>query len=137
MPRFAAVHESESGPKRQDIVPQQNVGLWGQTGSDGRTPEMTLMTHMRHRDGQYEIKMRTIYYSKSDDLDDVYLRTMSQNQPVRITFMRSRLAPRAFLVDTNLDLHSLEELRDWAARKVDFIVVDENSGKDATRVLLA
>jgi len=51
--------------------------------------------------------------------------------------MRSRLAPRAFLVDANLDLHSLEELRDWAARKVDFIAVDESSGEDITRVLLA
>jgi hypothetical protein len=62
---------------------------------------------------------------------------MTQDEPVRITFMRSRLAPRAFLVDANLDLHSLDELRDWAARKVDFIVVDETSGEDITRVLLA
>ena len=62
---------------------------------------------------------------------------MAQNEPMRITFMRSRLAPRAFLVDANLDLHSLEELRDWAARKVDFIAVDESSGEDITRVLLA
>ena len=62
---------------------------------------------------------------------------MDRNGPIRITFIRSRLAPRAFLVDTNLDLHSLEELRDWAARKVDFIVVDESSGEDITRVLLA
>ena len=62
---------------------------------------------------------------------------MDRNGRMRIMFMRSRLAPRAFLVDTNLDLHSLEELRDWAARKVDFIVVDESSGEDITRVLLA
>lgn len=62
---------------------------------------------------------------------------MSQDEPVRITFNRSRLEPRAFLVDTNLDIHSLEELRHWAARKVDFIVLDESSGHDVTRVLLA
>jgi hypothetical protein len=62
---------------------------------------------------------------------------MAPKEPVRVFFIRSRLAPRAFLVDSNLDLHSLEELRDWAARKVDFIVLDESSGEDITRVLLA
>lgn len=62
---------------------------------------------------------------------------MSQDEPVRITFFRSRLEPRAFLVYTNLDIHSLEELRHWAARKVDFIVLDESTGHDVTRVLLA
>ena len=41
-----AVH---TWPTATDIVPQQSVGLWGQTGSDGRTPEMTLMT--RHGSG--------------------------------------------------------------------------------------
>ena len=33
-------------PTATDIVPQQNVGLSGQTGSDTRTPEMMLMTHL-------------------------------------------------------------------------------------------
>ena len=37
-----AVH---TWPKTIDLVPQQNVGLRGQTGSDGRSPEMTLMIH--------------------------------------------------------------------------------------------
>ena len=31
-------------PVATDIVLQPNVALWGQTGSDGRAPEMTLMT---------------------------------------------------------------------------------------------
>ena len=62
---------------------------------------------------------------------------MSQNEPVRITFMRSRLGPRAFLIDSNLEIYSIEELRDMAARKVDFVVIDETSGDDVTRVLLA
>lgn len=62
---------------------------------------------------------------------------MTKGDAIRITFMRSRLTPRAFLVDSNLDVHSLEELREWAARKVDFVVVDESSGEDVTRVLLA
>jgi len=41
--------EARFWPKTTDIVSQQNVGLLGQTGSDGRTPEMTLMTYKRHR----------------------------------------------------------------------------------------
>ena len=62
---------------------------------------------------------------------------MPSTEPIRITFMRSRVAPRAFLFDSNLDTYSLEELRDWAARGVDFIVIDESSGEDVTRILLA
>ena len=49
---------------------------------------------------------------------------MPLTEPIRITFMRSRVAPRAVLVDSNLDPHSLEELRDWAKRGVDFVVID-------------
>jgi hypothetical protein len=62
---------------------------------------------------------------------------MPLTEPIRITFMRSRVAPRAVLVDSNLDPHSLEELRDWAKRGVDFVVIDESSGDDVTRILLA
>lgn len=62
---------------------------------------------------------------------------MSANEPVRITFMRSRIAPRAFLVDANLDPHSLEELRMWAAQKRDFVIIDEATGEDVTRIVLA
>ena len=59
---------------------------------------------------------------------------MSANDPIRITFVRSKIAPRALLVDSNL---SLEELRIWAERKRDFVIIDEATGEDVTRILLA
>jgi hypothetical protein len=62
---------------------------------------------------------------------------MPLTEPIRITFMRSRVGPRAFLFDANLDPRSLEELRDWAKRGLDFVVIDESSGEDVTRILLA
>jgi hypothetical protein len=62
---------------------------------------------------------------------------MPLTEPIRITFMRSRVAPRVFLFDANLDPRSLEELRDWAKRGIDFVVIDESSGEDVTRILLA
>jgi hypothetical protein len=62
---------------------------------------------------------------------------VSANDPIRITFVRSKIAPRAFLVDSNLDSHSLEELRIWAERKRDFVIIDEATGEDVTRILLA
>jgi hypothetical protein len=62
---------------------------------------------------------------------------MSSRRPIRITFMRSRVSPRAFLIDANLDLHSLEELRAWARRKKAFVIIDGSTGEDITRILLA
>jgi hypothetical protein len=59
---------------------------------------------------------------------------VSANDPIRITFVRSKIAPRALLVDSNL---SLEELRIWAERKRDFVIIDEATGEDVTRILLA
>jgi polyhydroxyalkanoate synthesis regulator protein len=41
------------------------------------------------------------------------------------------------LYDEQLDLRSLEDLRDWAARGVDFVVIDSETGEDVTRILLA
>jgi hypothetical protein len=62
---------------------------------------------------------------------------MSSHEPIRITFMRSRVTTRAFLIDPNLDLHSLEELRGWARRKKAFVIIDGSTGDDITRILLA
>jgi hypothetical protein len=62
---------------------------------------------------------------------------MPSHRPIRITFMRSRVTPRAFLIDANLDLHSLEELRAWARRKKAFVIIDGSTGEDITRILLA
>jgi hypothetical protein len=62
---------------------------------------------------------------------------MSANEPIRIAFIRSKIAPRAVLVDSNLDAHSLEELRNWAEQKRDFVIIDKATGEDVTRILLA
>jgi hypothetical protein len=47
--------ERSSDPSATDIVPQQNVGLLGQTGSDRRTPEMTLMTQTEPRQVDFAV----------------------------------------------------------------------------------
>ena len=62
---------------------------------------------------------------------------MPASEPLRVAFMRSRIAQRGFLVDANLDLYSLEELRTRAAHGADFVIIDESTGEDVTRILLA
>jgi hypothetical protein len=54
-----------------------------------------------------------------------------------IKFHRHRCAPRAVLFDEELELRSIDELREWAARTADFVVIDSETGEDVTRVLLA
>jgi hypothetical protein len=49
-----------------------------------------------------------------------------------ILLPKTRSLPRGFLIDDNLDDHSLDELRDWAARKVNFVVIDSDTGEDIT-----
>jgi polyhydroxyalkanoate synthesis regulator protein len=58
-------------------------------------------------------------------------------EPRIVKFHRHRHAQRAVLYDEQLDLRSLEDLRDWAAQGVDFVVVDSETGEDVTRVVLA
>jgi polyhydroxyalkanoate synthesis regulator protein len=57
--------------------------------------------------------------------------------PRIVKFHRHRFAERAVLFDEKLELHSLDELREWAARGEDFVVIDSETGEDITRVLLA
>jgi len=57
--------------------------------------------------------------------------------PRVVRFHRHRYAPRAVLFDEELELRSIDELREWAARDVDFVVIDTETGEDVTRVLLA
>jgi hypothetical protein len=45
--------------------------------------------------------------------------------------------PAAVLYDEFLQLKSVEELRAWDAKGVDFVVLDSETGEDVTRVLLA
>ena len=54
-----------------------------------------------------------------------------------IKFHRHRFAKRAVLFDEELELRSLDELREWAARGEDFVIIDSESGEDITRILLA
>jgi polyhydroxyalkanoate synthesis regulator protein len=54
-----------------------------------------------------------------------------------VKFHRHRHAQRAVLYDEQLELRSLEELREWAATGIDFVVIDSESGEDVTSVLLA
>ena len=62
---------------------------------------------------------------------------MRRSDAIRITYLRSRYHPRAVLVDQNLDLHSVDQLRRWARNGVAFVVVDADTGQDITLVLLA
>jgi hypothetical protein len=61
----------------------------------------------------------------------------SEAEPILIKFHRHRYAQRAVLFDADLEFRSLEELRDWAARKIAFVVIDTETGDDITRILLA
>lgn len=54
-----------------------------------------------------------------------------------VKFHRHRYTPRAVLFDEELELRSIDELREWAACAVDFVVIDAETGEDITRVLLA
>ena len=65
------------------------------------------------------------------------MRAQLPNRPIVVTFERSRIHERAVLVDDQLNLRSLEELRRWAALNRPFKVIDTATGEDITRVLLA
>jgi polyhydroxyalkanoate synthesis regulator protein len=57
--------------------------------------------------------------------------------PRVVKFHRHRFARRAVLFDDKLELRSLDELRDWATRGVNFVIIDTETDADVTRVLLA
>ncbi len=54
-----------------------------------------------------------------------------------VKFHRHRYAPRAVLFDEELELRSIDELREWTTKAVDFVIIDTATGEDITRVLLA
>jgi polyhydroxyalkanoate synthesis regulator protein len=62
---------------------------------------------------------------------------MAVTEPILIKFHRHRYGPGAVLYDPELELHTVDDLRDWASRNVNFIVIDSDTGEDITRVLLA
>jgi len=58
-------------------------------------------------------------------------------EPRIIKFHRHRHAMRAVLYDDQLNLQSLEDLREWATNGIAFVVIDSETGEDVTRILLA
>lgn len=61
----------------------------------------------------------------------------SEPGPFVIKFHRHARAQRAVLIDANLDLLGIDDLRKWAASGVSFVVIDDETGEDVTRVELS
>jgi hypothetical protein len=62
---------------------------------------------------------------------------MERQEPIRIKFHRSNYLLRGFLIDENLDDHSPDELRRWAERTINFLMIDSDTVEDITRMMLA
>ena len=60
-----------------------------------------------------------------------------RSEPIRLKFVRSTIDPRSVLVDEKLNLRGFDEIYDWAQRKINFVVIDADTGEDITRILLA
>jgi hypothetical protein len=59
------------------------------------------------------------------------------NEPIRLKFVRSTIDPRSILVDEELNLHGFDEIYSWTKRKINFVVIDADTGEDITCILLA
>jgi hypothetical protein len=59
------------------------------------------------------------------------------SEPIRLKFVRSTIDPRSVLIDEELNLLGFDEVHNWAKRRIDFVVIDADSGEDITRILLA
>lgn len=62
---------------------------------------------------------------------------MERQEPIKIKFHHSNYPLRGFLIDENLDDHGPDELRRWAERKINFVMIDSGTGEDITRIMLA
>ena len=60
-----------------------------------------------------------------------------RSEPIRLKFVRSTIDPRSVLIDEELNLRGFDEVHSWAKRKIDFVVIDADTGEDITRILLA
>jgi hypothetical protein len=60
-----------------------------------------------------------------------------RHEPIRLKFVRSTIDPRSVLIDEELNLRGFDEVHNWAKRKIEFVVIDADSGEDITRILLA
>jgi hypothetical protein len=54
-----------------------------------------------------------------------------------LKFVRCHHNKIGIIVDDNLNCVAYSELCKWAARKINFVVIDGDSGEDITRILLA
>jgi hypothetical protein len=61
----------------------------------------------------------------------------AKSEPIRLKFVRSTINPRSILVDEALNPHGFDEVDNWSKRKIDFVVIDADTGEDITRILLA
>jgi len=57
--------------------------------------------------------------------------------PAVVQFIRSKIRPRAVLVDQDLNPQSVAELRRWARQGRNFVIIDADTGDDITRIMLA
>jgi hypothetical protein len=60
-----------------------------------------------------------------------------RSEPIRLEFVRSTIDPRSILNDEELNLHGFDEVHNWTKRKINFVVIDADTGEDITRILLA
>jgi hypothetical protein len=60
-----------------------------------------------------------------------------RSEPIRLKFVRSTIDPRSVLIDEELNLHGFDEVHGWAKRRIDFVVIDADTGEDITRILMA
>jgi polyhydroxyalkanoate synthesis regulator protein len=61
---------------------------------------------------------------------------MRTGEPIQITFKRCKVTQRGLFVDSNFNIYSLNELLSWAERETPFVIVDESTGEDITRLIL-
>jgi hypothetical protein len=57
--------------------------------------------------------------------------------PTILKYQRSSYTSNAIVFDSNLDLHSIGQLREWMRDGLPFSIVDVETDEDVTQVLLA
>jgi hypothetical protein len=63
---------------------------------------------------------------------------MNETSPQRVLrYQRSSYTSTVIVFDANLNLHSVEQLREWTRDGVQFSVIDVETDEDVTQVLLA
>jgi hypothetical protein len=57
--------------------------------------------------------------------------------PIVMRLHRMTTAPTVILVDSDLDVHGVDEVGRWAAAGVEIQVIDNDTGEDITRIVFA